>query len=258
MPKVKINGAGGRRQGAKLGGSFAYALALAGAAAPSGGAFAAPAPSSIGSQDVGLFAGCLAKRHRRAVTDYVIRADIPTSAIIRAEKSLADPACVPAGSSRAEAKTLLNLPEELRPALAEMLVREEFPIFEVSQISAAQPLDYAKTAERLWPACAGCEPRKLKQVEAARARAARLMAPLAFGECAVRTDPADSHRLLLAEVGSPEEAAALRSLQPAFEQCVMPDERLGMSRTAARGLISLNYYRLARSQRVRPAPGGAK
>ncbi|MEA3008445.1 MAG: hypothetical protein QOJ91_137 [Sphingomonadales bacterium] len=258
MPKVRIDGFGGRKRSAKLRGAFAYAVALAGAAAPSGPAFAAPAAPPIGSQAVGLFAGCLAERHHRAVTDYVIHADIPTSALIRAEKSLSDRACVPARSSRAEAKALLNLPQELRSALAEMLVREEFPVFEVAQIGAAQPLDYAKTAERLWPACAGCDPKKQREIEAARARASRLMAPLAFGECAVRTDPADAHRLLLTQVDSPEEAAALRSLQAAFESCVMPDGRLGMTRKAARGLISLNYYRLARSHRVGPAPGGAK
>jgi len=271
MSKAKVDGMRRRGHGGtdpgvrrerivKLRGLVSCSLALAGFVTPSGGAAATPAVSSAGPQVIAEFAGCLARRHHREVADYVIRANVPTSSIIRAEKRLVDRACIPARASRDEAKALLKLPEELRPALAEVLVREEFPVFEASQISAAQPLDYAKMADRLWPAadCAQCGPSKLREVEAARARAIKLMAPLVFGECAVRTDPANAHRLLLARAGSPEEAAAFESLQPAFGYCVMKDQRLGMSRTGARGLLSLNYYRLARSPRVQPAPGGAK
>jgi hypothetical protein len=189
----------------------------------------------------------------------VIRTNIPLSLTIRAERKLADRACVPARSTRNDAKALVKLPEELRAALAEALVHEEFPTFHPDQVNAARPLGYANMVESLWPAdsCKKCNGERRGEFEAARTKARKLTEPLVFGECAVRTAPANAHRLLLTKAGSPEEKAALHSLRRAFERCVPEGSRFGMSRTAVRDLIALNYYRLARAPRVQPVTGAA-
>jgi hypothetical protein len=213
--------------------------------------------SHVSRASIAAFAACLAKRHRSEAADYVIRANVPFSTTLRAEKKLADRACVPATSSRGDAKAMLKLPKELRAALAEALVRQEFPVFDASQTGTARPLDYANMPENLWPnaSCKKCKPEKLRESEDARAKASKLMAPLVFGECAVRTDPANSHRLLLTEVGSPEEDAALSALQPAFADCVIDGLQFSISRAAVRDIVALNYFRLARAPRVQQTAG---
>jgi hypothetical protein len=245
---------------AELNGARSCAIAIAAFVALPAAAYAAavPAPKSQPSRAmIADFANCLSKRHHREAADYVIRTKIPFESLIRAEKRLSDRACIPTRSSRAEAKALLKLPEELRAALGEALVREEFPTFSISQISAAQPLDYANMVERLWPAdaCKKCDPDRRKKFEHARATATELTLPLVFGECVVRTDPQNAHRLLSTKANSSEEKAALSSLQIAFQDCVIEGSQISRNRSAVRDLVALNYYRLARAPRVQQTAG---
>lgn len=225
---------------------------------------AAPAPSSappqLARQAITEFARCVAKRHPREAADYVLRKNTPISATIWAERRLADRVCVPGGSNRDDAKALLKLPAELRAVLAEVLVREEFPTFDASLINAAQPLGYANLVESLWPAdaCKKCKPDRLKEFEEMRAKASALMAPLVFGECAVRTDPANAHRLLMTEADSAEETSALRALGVAFAQCVSGGIKFTTTRKVVREALALNYYRLAHAPRVQTAAGATR
>ena len=69
----------------------------------------------------------------------------------------------------------------------------------------------------------------------------------AFGECVVRTDPSGSHALLMTQVVSPEETAALKAVVPAFSSCVPAQRTLSFDKTVIRGAVALNYYRLAKA-----------
>jgi hypothetical protein len=150
--------------------------------------------------------------------------------------------------------------EQLRPAFAEALVRNEFPNADASVISTAQPLDYGKLVDSLWPpdACKNCRGEQLEDFENARGRSAALMAPLIFGECIVRTDPVNAHRLLMTDPASADEAAAVSALQPAFSNCVAEGQHLNTTRSVVRDVVALNYYRLARAPRAQSTAGVTK
>ena len=83
----------------------------------------------------------------------------------------------------------------------------------------------------------------------------RAMAPIVFGECVVRTDPARAHVLLMTPPGSLAERAAIDALAPAFGDCVVQGGRFTATRPILRGLVAISYYRLAHAARVAPGAG---
>lgn len=235
------------------------ALPVAASAAPN----PSPAPPHVSRQTIVEFARCVITRHRREAADYVLRKTPRVWQISSsAERRLGDRDCIPRTSTREDAQALLKMhkDEQLRPALAEALVREEFATFEANLINTAQPLEYGKLVDSLWApdACRKCRGQQLKDFEQARARSNVLMAPLVFGECVVRTDPASAHRLLIIEPGSSEETSILNALQPALSNCVADGARLNTNRRAVREVVALNYYRLAHAPRVQTAAGAPK
>ncbi len=222
-----------------------------------------PALSQVPRQTVTDFVRCVAKRHPREAADFVVRRTPPLGrAAASAKRRLADRRCLPAQSTPEEARALLKMhdKEQLRPALAEALVGEEFPTFDASLINSAQPLEYGKLVDSLWPpdACKKCTPAQLKEFQQARARSSALLAPLVFGECVVRTDPANAHKMLIADAGSTGESAAMHALQPAFEHCVIHGVQFKISPRAVREVVALNYYRLAHAPRAQIATGAPK
>lgn len=76
------------------------------------------------------------------------------------------------------------------------------------------------------------------------------MAPLIFGECVVRTDPANAHKMLVADAGSLQESAAIQALRPALAHCIDQGGDLSLAVKDLRNSLALNYYRLARAPRV--------
>lgn len=209
-------------------------------------------------QSIADFAQCVVKRHRDEASDYVLRrTSRPWQVTSSAERRLGDSHCIPPTISREDGRLLLKMheKEQLRPAFAEALVRNEFPTADASVIITAQPLDYGKLVDSLWPpdACKNCRGQQLKDFENARARSAALMAPLIFGECIVRTDPANAHKLLMTLPASAEETSVIGALQPSFSNCVAEGQQLSTTRSVVRDVVALNYYRLARAPRVQPA-----
>ncbi|HEX2763487.1 MAG TPA: hypothetical protein VHM92_06535 [Allosphingosinicella sp.] len=225
-------------------------------------AVAAPPPSDLAQvprRIVAEFARCVAKRHRREAADYVLRTISPSrGAAAQAQRKLADTRCLPAEATGHHRRTLLRMVEDdqLRPLLAEALVRDDFPIFDASVINSAQPLGYGKLTDELWPpgACKACKPAQLREFEQARARSSALLAPLMFGECVTRTDPANAHKVLLLDAGSPEESAVMKALRPALAHCVVPGGEVKIALKDLRKTLALNYYRLARAPRIPTAP----
>ena len=201
------------------------------------------------------FVRCVAERHHREATDYVLRRTASrVQAAARARRKLADEGCVPADATGEDARNLLSSDKEdqLRPLLAEALVRADYPTFDATRISTAQPLNYGKLVDDLFPpgACKGCKPAKRKEFEQARAHFHGLFAPLVFGECVARTDPASTHKMLLSDAGSPQESAAIDALQPTLEHCVVQGVQFKIDVMELRKSLALNYYRLAQAPRM--------
>jgi hypothetical protein len=225
-------------------------------------ALAAPSPPDlprVNRQVFTQFARCVAQRHHRDAAQHVLRTT-PSSPkeAARAQRKLADPRCLPADASPDDRRRLLRMAEDgqLRPVLAEALVREDFPTFDATLINAAAPLGYGRLVDKLWPAdaCKGCKPAQLREFELARARSSALLAPLLFGECVARTDPANAHKMLVSDAGSLQESAATEALRPALAHCIVVGGQLKIALQDLRESLALNYYRLARAPRMHTPP----
>lgn len=223
----------------------------------------ASSQTQVSRQAIADFSRCVVHRHRRQAVESVLRKSPRVWQVTSsAERTLADRACLPPGMSRDESQALLKMQkdEKLRPAFAEALVRKEFRTFDPQVITTAQPLEYGKLVDSLWPpdACKDCKGEQLRQFQDARAKSTELLAPLVFGECVVRTDPANAHRLLMTESGSADESATFGVLGPALSNCVTEGSRMTATKRALREAVALNFYRLAHAPRVQPIAGASK
>jgi hypothetical protein len=218
----------------------------------------APAPS-IDPRIVAGFARCVVERHHPeaaayALSDYADWRTAPRTT----PAALEDQSCVPATASQADASLLLKLPENsIKFALADALVRQEFPVFDAAVILTARPLKSSSLVDALYPpgACRQCGAKQLAEVQQARARMSAIVAPIVFGECAVRTDPSHAHALVMAPPGSSQEKAMLEALAAALGSCVAQGGQFAATRPMLRGIIAISYYRVAHAPRL--APGAA-
>jgi hypothetical protein len=78
-----------------------------------------------------------------------------------------------------------------------------------------------------------------------------------YGECIVRHDPVNSKAWLLTNPDEPSESAPIKALQSAFGQCLTGLKTFTFNRVTMRGVVAINYYRLAKAPAV-PAAGAAK
>ena len=162
--------------------------------------------------------------------------------------------CVPAGETLRDLDVLQEThPDGFLFALADALMRRELSSFESAVIERAQPLPSGGLVDALWPskACSSeCGSTRSQEVQRTRERASYILGPQLYGECVVRTDPAGAHKLIMSEVDSANERAAVQALAPALAECVMQGSQLKASRSLLRGLLALSYYRIAHSPRA--------
>jgi hypothetical protein len=74
-----------------------------------------------------------------------------------------------------------------------------------------------------------------------------------FGECIVRGDPPKSKAWLLTKPTSDEETIQINMLKPVFNSCLAGEGNAKFNRITMRGLVALNFYRLARAPVVQAA-----
>lgn len=215
-------------------------------------------PSTTTAEDRRIakdFARCLVQNYRDEAVKLALSKRKLPGGKYQAQSLRSYRNCTPDYAKRRGTSSQRTLPlDALLFALSDELVRQEFPTFDPNLIRTAQPLPTAGLLDEIWPVDPGKKPSK--RVEEARARANSFLAPQMFGECAVRTDPAGAHRLLMTTAGSAAESSALRALQAAFGHCVTQGSQFTASRESLRGIVALSYYRLAHAPRVQPA--GAK
>lgn len=143
-----------------------------------------------------------------------------------------------------------------RYALADALVNRELASVPAPDLSAVAKLDHRMPgAEPQRVSASGKKLSRRKYDEAMKDyRAAVAYSYLSFyGECVVRTAPSDARALLLTVPDSPEEKQRFDALRPAFAACLSEGTSLRFGRTALRGTIAINYYRLARAAMGAPS-----
>lgn len=146
----------------------------------------------------------------------------------------------------------------LRGAFAEELVRVE--------LADEPPADFAAVPPLVWsePTAPSSVDEKGKAIgqKVMREREAGYLQAVAdsyvgrLGECVVRADPAGAKVVVVAQIDTPYELAAMKAMSTTIGSCIVQGETLKFNRTTLRSALAVSYYRLAaaaraaRSQRV--------
>jgi hypothetical protein len=161
-------------------------------------------------------------------------------------RTLFDPDCVPTDGRGFVA--IRGGRTQMAFALAEALVRRQYPAAAQVDINSAAPLDHTLPELPLAsPSRTPWSPEALQDLEKSRAAS---LAIFILGECVVRAHPVAAHGLLLTEPGSDLETRYLEALQPAAGNCIEKGAAISMTKYSLRGTIALNFYRLAMAPRV--------
>ncbi len=154
----------------------------------------------------------------------------------------------------------MTLPgDTLRYAQAPPLVRASFGFAPVRDFKGVPPLRHAVYNEADFNLDNPASAKARKEFEEAKAlqRGATFLSR--FGECVVRTDPANSFALTMAVPESVEDKARMAALVPVLASCLGPGQQLAFERSLLRGTIANNYFRLATAARtVRATPGATR
>ena len=189
------------------------------------------------------FAICAVKRRPELAARYVLDTSFRLE---RGEfRKLFDPGCVPTDGRRFTA--LAGGRQQMSFALAEALVRRQYPSESMVNVTTAAPLDHSlPPLERTHKS----KPLSAETLEDLEKRRVAGQAISILGECVVRAHPAAAHGLLLTEPGSTSENQYLAALQPAADNCVEKGVAISLTKYSLRGTIALNYYRLANAPRA--------
>jgi hypothetical protein len=175
------------------------------------------------------FAACVVHRRPRIVEAVVLKdRDMPYD--------LLNPDCIPDAAPHLSAYAPFVL---IRYALADALIQRDASLT-VRDLSSIAPLEHE---QRLGDDVS----------EAAQRTAATSAAVSRYGECIVRTAPAEAGRLVRSGITTPQEDSAFAALKPALSSCLFQGQTGKFSRDVLRGTVALNYYRLAKAPRAAAA-----
>jgi hypothetical protein len=130
-----------------------------------------------------------------------------------------------------------------RYSLADALVRNDYPEIRNFDFNTVPPLSH-RDPSPIEPSLASGTSRKAKMAQQAHATAVGAALFSRFGECVCRRDPGNAHKLILSRIMTDGENAAFSALAPALGQCLSSGQ-MRLSREVVRGLVALNFYRLA-------------
>jgi hypothetical protein len=205
------------------------------------------------------FARCTVKRHRAEAVSYVL--DPARHTPDERPKKLADSYCLINLTILKNADVALVLPGDMmRYAIADVLLAEEFPSFSPNLIENAAPLNHPQPNPSDFTPKPGKRytPEQLQRIAEARVRALVRVAFAQYGECVVRTDPVGSHALINSKASSPQEFGAIQALMPAFAECLPEGQQFKSNAAMLRGVVAVNFYRLAHAPKALPAAGVQK
>jgi hypothetical protein len=140
-----------------------------------------------------------------------------------------------------------------RFALADALVKRELAAQPVPDISAVPRLAHREPGPEPGPFDAKGKKLSARDYQEAL-RDYRQSVTFSFlskyGECVVRTAPAESKALLVTVPDSVEETSRFDALQPTLGTCMPEGHTVRFGRVALRGSLAINYYRLAHTARA--------
>lgn len=205
------------------------------------------------------FGECVIKRHYQTARQFVLAPNLDEKDYQRAASKVADGYCLVKASESSRGVEMKFPADTMRYALADALVQREFSAGPVSTFANSAPLEKVKFDEKEHQPKPGkkLKPAELKELEEHKAKHLVAIFLAGFGECVVRAEPVQSHSLLMTKPGSSEENAAFAALRSRFGNCIVTGQTLSFSKTALRGTIAMNYYRLAHAPRIAATPAGA-
>ena len=203
------------------------------------------------------YAACVVKR-RPAEAARMLLADIDNGTMYQDYGRLIDGGCLPRRTGGIFKVTFAG--DLYRYALADALVQRELVARSAPDLTAVPPL--AQRTPRadpptLDPAAGRAAKSKHEAALKAHDDAAAAAYLARYGECVVRRDAGGARALLAARPTTEEEGAAFAALRPVLGQCLAAGRTLGFSKSALRGTIAVNYYRLARAAGLVPARRGS-
>ena len=202
------------------------------------------------------FGECVVKRRPKQAEAYVLSPILKGEARekLSAKMELGD--CLSDVVGENFADVMMQFPgDTLSYSLAEPLVRRSYGIAPITDFKGVSPLGHRTFEEKDFAKLV--KSAKSKVVEDAKAAARGAIFLSRFGECVVRTDPANSFALVMAEPGSIEDKSRMGALTGTLGACVPQGHTLSFDRMLIRGTIAVNYFRLAAAARSAKASTGA-
>lgn len=198
---------------------------------------------------------CIIKWRRAQASEAILR-NVNNGELMRHYPRLVDGSCLP--MRPASVMKVKFVGDQFRYALADALVRSELAALPAPSLDMVPALDHRDPTapSRLSPKG---KPLGEKAFAAAlqsydEAKAFSFLSR--YGECVVRVNPAAARVLLLTRPESAEERAAFGAMNQAFATCLPENVTMSFGKTALRGTVAMNYYRLAKA--AAGAPGRAK
>jgi hypothetical protein len=211
-------------------------IALAGASASIASAQEEPThlPTLQAEQTMARFSRCIVRTANQRALQHFLRAVPDGQAFQIAGRRLTREYCVP----RVPGATsqLRFRPDLLRSALYSALYRRDFAASTPPDVAAIPPLLFSSEFDA--PAA---------EIPAVT----RVLRGL--GDCAARADSRSAHILLVTEVGSSEERAAMNAVLPAVQHCLEEGNELRFGRGMLRGILAEALYKLRSAASPRTA-----
>jgi hypothetical protein len=185
----------------------------------------ADSPRSEAQASLYDYAACVAKARPKQVDMFLATFPFSTRAGATARKMVSDQCGIE--------EDLTFLPESLRGPLYQELYRLDFGGTAPANVAAAPKLNYAAHANSSDPINVNLR---------------------VFADCTVRRDPAAARSLVLSNVGSADESAALQRIAAPMSNCIVQGDTVKLTRPLVRGLVAEVLYRLTAASAGRPAP----
>jgi hypothetical protein len=189
------------------------------------------------------YADCVVRSHHRRASEALL-ADVGNGEIFRRYDDLIDGGCLGSVAGPVQAKFG---GDTYRYALAEALVNADFAKAGPSDFSDRLPLahlPYPDRTELDAKLTKAKKDRQRKDLQDSFDKAFGVAWMSRYGECIARRDPVGSRYWLLTKPEIPEELSRINALRPAFTEC-LEGGTLKFGRSALRGTVAINYYRLA-------------
>lgn len=198
------------------------------------------------------YAKCVVRKRPKLASEAIL-ADVDNGVLQQRYSQLIDPDCM----GRVGGSITMSFSGDLyRYALADALINAEFATEGPKSLSDRLPLahvpmpDQDALSARL--ATTRSKARKAELQEGFDSQAATAWSSR-YGECIVRAEPENVRLWILTPPDIPEELSRINALRKAFSQCLLGGT-LRFNRVVMRGLVALNYYRLAKATPVLTKP----